>query len=464
MAKRAANRVTIAKTSDITNNDTNNMKNSMKNTTTSVTKGRVAIVLSRLYIGMLVLFISLISSVVSAERQIDILTDTQLVLDQSMNLRQQAMRTSLSAVFVRVTGDSQVVSQPIIQEALSTPSAYVSQYRYANTDEVITIAGASRPAQQLWLQFSQSAIERLLQNAQLPVWSDIRPEILLWVATDNSGRRIADAGSSPVQTLKRLAQARGVPLVLPSLDLTDRRALTSARLWARDETAIKNASSRYGADGVLAGRIVTASANIWRANFILMYNQRSHYFSAESDNTTSLLQNIINQMTQVLAQTNSVVINDDAALPSVLIAVDNVTRFSTYADILKRFSALSSVSHVMLQEVNKSYLLINVHYQGSQDRVWSQLKVIKRLEAISLSEFLAAYPQNIPLVAAESTIDIDTPIIDESIEGVEVSANKKGNDGLDDTMVGEINNGEITSVITSTLPIIDAAFMWRESQ
>jgi hypothetical protein len=413
---------------------------------------------------MLVLLLSLTSSVVSAERLIDIYTDTQLVLDQSTNLRQQAMRASLATVFIRVTGDSEVINRPMIQEALSTTSAYVSQYRYANTDEVITIAGAVRPAQQLWLEFSQSAIERLLQNAQLPVWSDIRPEILLWVATDNQGRRIADADSSPVQMIKRLAQARGVPLALPSLDLTDRRALTATRLWARDETAIKNASSRYGADGVLAGRIVTASANIWRANFILMYNQRSHYFSAESDNTTSLLQNIINQMTQVLAQTNSVVVNDDAALPSVLIAVDNVTRFSTYADILKRFSALSSVSHVMLQEVNKPYLLINVHYQGSQDRLLSQLKVIKRLEAISLSEFLAAYPQNIPLVAAESTIDTDTPIIDESVEGVEVSANKKGNEGLDEIIVDEINNDEITTESAPTSPIIDAAFMWRELQ
>jgi hypothetical protein len=441
-----------AKISDITNNDANNMKNSteittIKSTQANITKSRVTIVSSRLCMGILVLFFSLLSGVASAERQVDIYIDTQLVLDQSMNLRQQAMRASLSTVFIRVTGDSRVVSLPLIQEALSTPGTYISQYRYASTDEVITIAGATHPAQQLWLQFSQPAIERLLQGAQLPVWSDIRPEILLWVATDNKGRRIADADSSSVQTVKRLAQIRGVPLALPALDLTDRRALTSARLWARDEAAIKNASSRYGADGVLAGRIVAASGNTWRANFVLMYSQRSHYFSAESDNTTLLLKNIINQATQVLAQVNAVVINDDIVLPSMLIAVDNVTDFSAYVDILDRFSALSSVSHVMLQEVNKSYLLVNVSYQGGKDRLLSQFEEIRHLETVALSEFLAVYPQNTSLAVIDATTSLNNE-----------------NGGSDEVTVDEASSELTVAETVPTLPIIEAAFMWREYQ
>jgi len=396
---------------------------------------------STIAISMMV--ISVLPSAANAEKQVSIYTDKQLVLDQSVNLRQQAIRVSLSAVLIRVTGNTQVVSQSAIQQALSSPSAYLRQYRYAKTDEVITIAGASRPAQQLWLEFSPSAIEQLLKSAQLPIWSDIRPEILLWVATDDQGRRIVGAGSSPVQKIKRLAQARGVPLALPSLDLIDRRALTPARLWARDEASIENASARYGADGVLAGRIEVVSASTWRASFILQYNQRSHYFVAESENTTSLLQNIVNQMTQVLAQANAVVIDDNLALPSMLIAVDNVTRFATYAHIIDRFSELSAVSYVMLQEVNRSYLLVSVRYQGRQDRLLSQLEGLENFEAISVSEFVTAHSQRKPpTVNAANHIVIDDN--DESAS----------NEDVDSALETELK---------STFPIINTAFMWLES-
>lgn len=333
-----------------------------------------------------------ISAPAAAERRMEIFSDTSLVLDQSVSVRQQAMKASLKTVLVRATGDVDIAEQPAIATALSAPSAYVSQYRYANTDEVITIAGAARPAQQLFLQFSKPAVERLLKTAQIAMWRELRPEVLLWVAIDDQGKRIADTNSTAVTAMRRAASIRGIPLAVPSLDLTDRQSLSASRLWARDEVAIDRASQRYGADGVLAGRVIM-SGQALRANFLLTYNQRKYDFSAESDSLTALMQNIIDQAMVALAQPNSVILSDNNRLPSLTVAIGNVSRFASYAEVLQRLTALPSVSEASLQEVNQGYLLVNLRYQTTQDRIRSQLSQMQGFESIPKELFVGTYLQ-----------------------------------------------------------------------
>lgn len=375
-----------------------------------------------------------------AERQVDIFTDTQLVLDQSAGLRQQAMRASLEVVLIRAAGDVGVINYPGVSEALSTPSAYVSQYRYVSTDEVITIAGAARPAQQLFLQFSQSAIERLLKTSKIAMWRELRPEVLLWVATDTQGKRIADSESMVVSITRRAAALRGIPLALPLLDLTDRQALSAPRLWARDEAAINRASQRYGADAVLAGRVVGLSGGAQRANFILTYDRRSYYFSAESDNTAALMQSIIDQAMAVLAKPNAVMLADNNVLPAITVAVGNVSSFANYAAILQRLESLPSVSRVDLREVGGEYVIADLRYQTTQDRVRTQLSRLEGFESISDETFVRTYWQP-------------------SDDIVQVSDIAEADNS-------KIDNGEkeVLPASVAALPRIDAALIWNVSE
>ncbi|EGG95177.1 hypothetical protein IMCC1989_1600 [gamma proteobacterium IMCC1989] len=401
-------------------------------------------------------------SVANAEKQVDLYTHTQLVLDQSENLRLQAMRAGLASVFVRVTGDAQSVKQAAVVQALSKPSAYVSQYRYRTTDEVITIAGASRPAQELWLQFSESAIQRVLQTAQLPVWPNVRPEILLWVAADESGKRILGSGSTPINAFKRTADIRGLPLAMPLLDLTDRQELTATRLWARDERAINRASARYGADGVLAGRIVSVSAVQLRGNFVLIYNGRSYGVDVDGDNATVVVQKVMDQVVSVLAKANAVVVSSDGALAShIAIGVDNVFDFSAYAELLESLRNLSTVSHVMLKKVNHSHLLIDLRYQGDYTRLRQQLSSLPILQSIPVEQFVEKYP---PVVEPVKDEAIDTVPLDTSKE-----LTKELNSEIDDVVDAILDESVaaprlVPRVVPRAVPVIDAAFTWSGSE
>jgi uncharacterized protein len=384
-------------------------------------------------------------SVANAEKQVDLYTHTQLVLDQSENLRLQAMRSGLASVFIRVTGDTQSVKHAAVVQALSRPSAYVSQYRYKTTGEAITIAGASRPAQELWLQFSESAIQRVLQTAQLPVWSNLRPEILLWVAADESGKRILDSSSTLINTFKRTADIRGLPLAMPLLDLTDRQKLTATRLWARDERAIHRASARYGADGVLAGRIVLASAPQLRGNFVLIYNGRSYGVDAEGENATIVVQKVMNQVVGILAKANAIVVADNSAASHLIIGIDNVFDFFAYAELLESLRNLSTVSHVMLKKVNSSHLIIDLRYQGDDTKLRQQLSSLPILQSISVEQFVEKH----------------SPVANSAIDTVSLDTSKELKSEIDDVADAILEKPVTTSIVE---PAIDAAFTWSGSE
>jgi hypothetical protein len=382
----------------------------------------------------------------NAEKKLDLYKDTQLVLDQSDKLRQQAMRASLATVLIRVTGDPLIVKQAAIVQALSNPGAYVSQYRYNSTDEVITIAGATRPAQALWLKFSESSILRVLQAAQLPVWPNFRPEILLWVAVDKPRKRILNSDSTSINTFKRIAKTRGLPLAMPLLDLADRKALTAARLWVRDEQAITRASLRYGADGVLAGRIVFSSANRLRGNFVLMYGGRSYYFTAEGGNATEIVQKIMGQSISALANANAVVAVGDSAAPHLLMAVENMADFSSYAELLERLRNISSVRHVMLQEVSSNYLMIDLRYQGSEEKLLGQLSNLAVLQRMPVDQFLEKYR----LEESDNTAFPEP-------------SPQAPDDTLKSNTLAETAPKPISVLLLTAAPIIDVAFTWSGS-
>ena len=413
--------------------------------------GLLKVLVNQMFRPMLVavvLFLSVGAGIASAEKQVDLYVDSQLVLDQSDNLRQQAMRESLATIFIRVTGNVQITKRVIIAQALSKPGAYVSQYRYNSTDDVITIAGASRPAQELWLQFSESAIQRVLQAAQLPTWSNSRPEILLWVAVNESGKRILNTESAPVNTFKRIAKSRGLPLAIPLLDLADRQALTATRLWARDELAITRASARYGADGVLAGRIMSVSGGLQRGNFVLMYEGRQYYYSAEGESATVVIQKIMDQSVNTLANANAVIAVGDSLAPHIVMAVDNIVEFSSYTELLESLRDLSSVRHVMLQEVNSHYLIIDLRYQGSATKLRSQLSSLPMLQIMPVDQFLEQYPAEDLAETSDTSLALDP-----------LSTDGEPEVGEGDAIV----TPAVTSIVAPVVPIIDVAFTWSGS-
>ncbi|HAO25142.1 MAG TPA: hypothetical protein DCQ49_08615, partial [Methylophaga sp.] len=108
------------------------------------------------------------------------------------------------------------------------------------------------------LDFNANAINTALQRIGLPVWDKIRPESLIWVAIEYEGnQQLIGEGDehSLLLQIDKAAKNRGIPLLIPLMDLEDQTQLTFNDVSTGNNTAVKQASERYGASVLVTARL-----------------------------------------------------------------------------------------------------------------------------------------------------------------------------------------------------------------
>ena len=154
-----------------------------------------------------------------------------LVGSQSAAQRRAASQDALAEVIVRVAGQSSLLQERQIQQLLQNPNQYLISYSYRSTDqEIYDDQNSTQAAQQLHLSFDGAAIGEYLKNNGFPVWSENRPQILVWWVTEENGDRfLVNAESMPevAQLILANGHRRGLALDFPLLDIQERYNLYS---------------------------------------------------------------------------------------------------------------------------------------------------------------------------------------------------------------------------------------------
>jgi hypothetical protein len=124
----------------------------------------------------------------------------------------------------------------------------------------------------LAVSFDPGAIKSLIEEHALPFWSDLRPEVVVWLALEEGVERyLLDRNSARSAQLRsvfeRQAALRGVHLVFPFNDEQDRQSLSLSDLWGGFRQPIEAASQRYQSNQMLVGRAVRESGDRWRVRW-----------------------------------------------------------------------------------------------------------------------------------------------------------------------------------------------------
>ena len=181
--------------------------------------------------------------------------------------RNAALSAALRQVLVKLTGRSRLPAERALTKRLRNPGRYLQQFTY----ETVMSPGAEEipvPIQVLRVRFDPRAIDALTRSASLPFWSRIRPLTMAWLVVER-GTSPGGAGLSLVAApdaaegngqalgllLERAARLRGIPIVLPLLDLEDRTALEPSDVIGGHTERGLTASRRYGAKSVLFGHL-----------------------------------------------------------------------------------------------------------------------------------------------------------------------------------------------------------------
>ncbi|MEX1196298.1 MAG: DUF2066 domain-containing protein [Pseudohongiellaceae bacterium] len=308
---------------------------------------------------------------------------------QSEAERNRAYREGLAQVLVKASGQPGVLQHPRVRSAMSDAAGYVEEvsYRTALTTP-IPEPGEPMPApvQQafLTLRLSEDAVEALLLDTDSGVWDRNRPAVLLWlVVQEVSGQRrllSSDSGHPALSVVNQFSRERAVPFQIPLLDLTDRRALSVEQVWGLDEEAIREASARYGASTILAGRMLETADGGYVGAWQFHFRDQTETFNHIDTEVTPFMEHPLDQATVRMAEYFALSREDLDQEERLEVRIDNVGSLQAHASVLRYVRSLSVVNGVHVSQLDGDRLDMTLRVAGGARRLGEFIRLDRDLE------------------------------------------------------------------------------------
>ncbi|HET8807399.1 MAG TPA: DUF2066 domain-containing protein [Methylophaga sp.] len=281
------------------------------------------------------------------------------VASQSDQDRSQVTPEALKQTIIKVVGDRQAVDKADLTALLADADRYVTRYSYQhiNHDDDPTTP------EQLAVNFIFDAktLTNTLQRIGLPIWGENRPEILIWLASDRGGEQhlIADSDDSIIsKILEREAARRGLPVVLPMMDLEDQIQISFSDIWNTNNSTIQSASERYGTRIIVIAQIRGNEAQT-RISWQALSNDNNFRWQSEGDLNTAIADGI-NQLADMLGQRFALHMGTSRQLT---VEVTDVKNYNDYRQLIAYLNNLQSVESVNIISMNDQTLKVELTIQ-----------------------------------------------------------------------------------------------------
>lgn len=291
------------------------------------------------------------------------------VSDKSEASREAGLGDALLRVITKVTGVRNVRSDPGMARAIESPGRFVQQFRYRQAERAGTEASISEQRWRLWARFDPRVVDGLVRDAGLRVWGRVRPAVMVWLAVEQSGsRRIlgGEDASELAGIIRDSARQRGVPLVLPLLDLEDQGRLRVSDVWGGFRDRIQQASGRYQSNVIFTGRVYRLLPTLWEGRFSLIAGDIVEEWSNQSDILELLLADSVNTMADRLASRFA----GPAGIAGAFgfgVVVSGVRSVGDYARTLEYLGSLEQIMDVTVTRVNSDEVRFFVETRGGQE-------------------------------------------------------------------------------------------------
>lgn len=264
--------------------------------------------------------------------------------DRGAEAREFAFRHALRQVLVKVTGLRHLADMTQTEAIVENTQELVQQYQIRTAEVQSGEATVREPS--LWVRFDEAAVDRVIREAGLPVWSRTRPAVLMWVAATIDGA-LRTVGSEDTERLaeilRRGAQSRGVPLLLPLFDLEDQVQAGPPELWIEAEDQVRTASERYQPGAILIGRLDRHI--LLSARWSLLLPDAVQRWDSAGDALDLLVDEGLQEAIDILATRYASIV--PRTEPSAIVAsISGVHDFMAYARTLRYLENLEEVESI----------------------------------------------------------------------------------------------------------------------
>ena len=266
-----------------------------------------------------------------------------------------ALARAMRSVLVRLTGLRRPEDSSGVKEAIASAERFVQQYEFES--------GAGHG---LTVKFDRGAVDRLVEQLGLGRWSRVRPRVIVWFAVeDERGRKsFVDSASRAAAAIDGPAHERGMPFILPLLDIEDRMTLPVSTLWGGFPEPIQRASRRYAADAVLAGRAWRGETGLWKARWTL-FGELTKEFRTSGESLQAVIaegmHEVVDRFAARFARRGAA-----AAAARVPISVAGVERLEDYARLLRYLASIDIVETVHVERFEASRVRVVLRAKGGR--------------------------------------------------------------------------------------------------
>jgi len=332
---------------------------------------------------IILIVLTLLTTNSFAAELVDLYQSQRPVVNQLEQERQRVAPDILTQVLLKVVGDRSVLNAADLSPIMSDVDSLIQQTQYQRLN-VITDDLTQPDKLALVLRFDELAVNKALIKMNLPLWSKSRPDVLIWLAIDNgSTRRILSADDNMIYTeiLNQVSAKRGLPLLLPIMDLQDQNQIAVADLWAGFADPIEKASQRYAAKIILTAR-VTETDQVVKVRWQSIINGDNVQWQTKGS-VTSALKSGIEELTDRLARRFTQVVMTNPELTASALEISNVRDYGDYARIIDYLSRLQYVSNIEAMAFEQDKLTLRVFIKGDKTVFNSTVAIEQVIQADS---------------------------------------------------------------------------------
>lgn len=288
------------------------------------------------------------------------------VPDQSAATRQKAFQRDLAQVLVKVSGNPNAAQVSALAPVLDNAANLVVEYRYRS------VPVSQGGGQELWARFDDKAVDKALAQSGQGTWGQGRPTLVAWVL--DSGTIVADNPNDPVVVaMRKSADQRGLPLVVPLMDLTDQKQVSPFDIRSLFLPALESASSRYGAHAMLVGVINTADVGV-TSQWTLVFGKDTVPFTEQADAPQQAAAAAIARSATLLAQKLAYVPSIGAG-GQVHVVIAGISSLGDLKQVEALIAGVPGVDSVRLDGLSGARVRFSVPYAGAANDLARALTV-----------------------------------------------------------------------------------------
>lgn len=329
------------------------------------------------------LLLCLLGLPVKAMTNVD-LYKVQVVLPSGKNAEELARRQALEQVLIKVSGQTNVSKNEVVQKALAKSNQYISQFGY----------GEWQGKRTLVLGFNNQLIHNLLTQAQLTLWGSQRPVLLVWLAEEeNYDRSIIweQSGSTLTKQVRLSADQRGLPVSIPVGDFDDITAITVPDLWGGFVKPIAEASTRYPSDSVLVAKVVRLAGGDIKLQWQLFNDQPESMLTSQrlpiegraQGKESDAISKMMNALSDHFAKQYAVRLGgqSDKGVTVTVLDVNSPEDFFHLEGVIKK---LSSVANVQVNQLKGNEVTFSVSLLTNATEFHRELLLDSRIQPVQI--------------------------------------------------------------------------------